>query len=203
MKVLRFLTVQTSIHAAQDDLQNPISVELAPLLALKRHRVNDIPQILISRDLGQLIVELIEMFLRLGIPSHLEELDPDLPRRRIELVQLLGGADDGALHIVRGLAVGDHDDVQRLRRVRVRLVLPHVDFEDLAQLLARRRATAGSDLAEDFLDGRCGGHVLVERAVGVVQEVDVDAVAIVGRADWCDRFQRSRGFGPSGASHTS
>ena len=57
-----------------------------------------------------------------GLLANLEELDADLPGRGVELVQLLRGADDDALHVVARLAVRDHDDIERLSAVGVGLV---------------------------------------------------------------------------------
>ena len=45
------------------------------------------------------------------ILADLEELDANLPGRRVEGVEFAGGADDDALDVVGRFAVGEDDDV--------------------------------------------------------------------------------------------
>ena len=141
------------------------------------------------------------MALRLLVLADLEELDTDLPRRRIELVELLRRCDERALDVVGGGAVGDADDVDWLSGFRVVFVLQEVGFEDSIELLAGWGGAAGSDLREDPVDFGGVGDVAVFRGVLSVEEEDIDAVSVVGGADGRDVLEGFLGLSPQRAGH--
>ncbi len=91
------------------------------------------------------------------------------------------------------------------------LKVAHVGDQDVAQPAARGRAAAGEGAAEDILDlqsvldivaggGAAVGHVADVRRP-VVEEVDVDAVRVVARADGRDAAQQRVDFAPPLADH--
>ena len=92
---------------------------------------------------------------RASLLAYLEELDADLPHRRIESVKLLGVRNDDGFGIVGRDAVGDDDDVERLHGVHVgflRFTFSEVRFQDGVQLGAGRGSASGLDRLEDPLD---------------------------------------------------
>ena len=135
-----------------------------------------------------LVVKFLQSLRGAGFGSDLEELNADLPRRSVELVEFFRSVDDDALRVVGGDAVGDDDDVERfdgLDVVTLAVKLREVRLQDLAEFGARGGAAARSDGVEDLLHLLRPRDVLVVDVVHVVQEVDVDAVFVEGGADWC------------------
>jgi hypothetical protein len=52
----------------------------------KRHRIHNIAQLIVSGEIPKSVIKLLEMLSSSGFLSHLEELNPNLPGRRIKLV---------------------------------------------------------------------------------------------------------------------
>lgn len=203
MKILTFLTIQASIDRPKHDLENSIASELATLCASERHSINDIAQLVIARDLSQLVVKLHEVFPGHLVAADLEELHANLPRGRIELVEFLRRRNQRRLDIVRRLAVSHDDDVERLRGIRLRGIAAHVRLQDPVETLARRCSAARTHRLEDLAHDRRVGDVVVEGRIWVVQEVEVDAVGVVRGADWRDGFDGVAGFAPAAAGHAA
>lgn len=180
-------------HALQDLIRRQ------PLATVPRDRIHHIPHI---ARLSELVVQLPQGLGGAPLVADLEELDPDLPGGGVQLVQFLRGRDDGGLDVVGGHAVGDDDDVDGLAVLGALLLAgAEVRAEDGIQAAAGRGAAAGADGAEDLLDALLGGDVLVLRRVGLVEEVDVDAVGVVGGADAGDGGEGLGGFAPEAAGH--
>ena len=132
------------------------------MLTPPRHCVDDIPEFFTS--LMDAVVEILQRLGCTGLFADLEELDPDLPGRRVELVQLLGVRDDDGFRIVAWDAVGDDDDVEGFHLLQVRLVrfaLLEVRLEDRVQLGTGECSASRPDRFEDTLDLACAGDVLV------------------------------------------
>jgi hypothetical protein len=200
MKLFR-LPIQPPCDRTKHYLENTISRKTTAIRISKRHSINDITQIVLPSNLRELIVKHLQMLRSLGVSADLEELDTDLPRGSIEVVELLRGLDERVLVVVRGNAVGDADNVHGLRRVRSGGVGDQVVFEEFVQSSASRSGAAGADSLKDFADsGRvCDVHVVV----GMVEEVDVNAIGVVRCADWGDGHQCVRGLAPEAAGHGS
>lgn len=147
------VAVEPPVDAAEHHLEHACGGQLAAAGAGEGHRVDNVAQVVVARQLLEPVVELLQVLARPRLVSHLEELDAHLPRWRVQPVQLLGCCDDGALHVVRGLAVGDDDDVDRLGRVWARLVPREIRPEDLVQALAGRGTAAGTHGGEDLVHG--------------------------------------------------
>lgn len=118
MKIFTLLPIQPPIHRAEHDLEDTVTSQLCSLLPCERHGVHNVPQIVIASDVRKFIVQLLQMGFRLLIAADLEELHADLPGGRVELVELLGGLDEGAFDVVAGFAVGDADYVDGFRGFR-------------------------------------------------------------------------------------
>jgi len=200
MKLLR-LAIQPPRHSPKHNLQNPRAAQSAPALPQKRHRVDNIPHITVISNISQIVVQLLQVLGRLGIAPDLEELHPDLPRRRLEAVELLRGLDQRAFEVVRGYAVGDADDVDWLCGAGLRLVVGEVAGEDVVERAADRGRAAGAHGLEDFAHRAGAGDVAVGRGWGVVEEVDVDSVGVVGGADRGDGHEGVGGLAPEAAGH--
>ena len=135
-----------------------------------------------------LVVKFLQSLRGAGFGSDLEELNADLPRRSVELVEFFRGVDDDAFGVVGGNTVGDDDDVERfdgLDVLALAVEFREVGFQDLAEFGSRGCASARSDGVEDLLHLLGPRDVLVVDVVHVVQEVDVDAVFVEGGADRC------------------
>lgn len=125
-----------------------------------------------------------------------------MPRGRVPAVELLGRSDDDALDVVGGDAVGDDDEIERFDVVgSLALEGGEVGFQDGVDAGAGRGAAARADGVEDGVDVGGAGDVFVLAAVLFVEEVDVNAVGVVGGADGRDGFERLRGFFPGAAGH--
>lgn len=143
----------------------------------------------------------------------MEELDSNLVRGRLDLVELLGVVHKDALRIVGGTAVGDDDDVDRLGRVKVTRTVGDVRnvwFEDAVKTRSRGCGTAGTNRLEQPLD--LAGVTDMEvsaRGLGagtdgggaVVQEVNVDTVWVVRRAERGDGAEGIADFSPRATGH--
>lgn len=201
MKPLSLLAIQPPIHRPKHDLQDPLATQPCALTSHKRHRIHNVSQLIVARNLRQLIVQLLQVPLRSLVPTDLEELHAHLPRRSVDLIELLRRRDERALNVVGGFAVGDADDVDRFRGVGIGLDAAEVGFENLVEALASGRAAAGSDGLEDLAHDGGLRDVVVEGGVWVVEEEDVDAVGVVRGADWCDGFECFGGLVPATSDH--
>lgn len=200
------------MHGSQHDLQQPVSGEDLSVITRPRDRVHDIADIVLTR---QRVIQLAQIIRRIGFASDLEELDADLPRLGPPRIQLLGRLHDDGLDIVAGHAVRDHDDVHRLYAhfLAVGLAfgrllhLGEVWFEDVVEPCAGRGAAERTDRVEDALDADGGGDVGVAAGgilgVAMIEEIDVDAVGIVGGADGRDGTESCCGFAPASACHAA
>jgi len=129
-------------------------------------------------------------------------LNANLPRGCIPAVELLGRGDDDALNVVGRNAVGDDDEVEGLDVVGAfAFEGSEVGFQDGVKAGAGRCAATGPDGVEDGVDVGGAGDVSVLAAIFFVEEVDVDAVGVVGGANGRDGFERLRGFFPGAAGH--
>ncbi len=191
--------IQPPIHRSQHGLQHHIRTQPLPTLPFPWHRIHNIPP---SAHLRQSIVQFPQRFRRTPFLPNLEELNANLPRGRIPAVELLGRGDDDALNVVGRDAVGDDDDVERLDVVGAfALEGGEVGFQDGVEAGAGRGAATGADGLENGVDVDGASDVSVLAAVFFVEEVDVDAVGVVGGADGRDGFERLRGFFPGAAGH--
>lgn len=202
----------SSDNTAQTHLQQTLSRQLLALLAGPRHGVDHVADIVGS---GECVVEFSQVLGGLGLPADLEELDADLPRLGVVRVEFLGGADDHALDVVAGHAVGDDNDVQGLdgRGLALGLCgygcgnLGEVRAQDVCQTRAGRGTPERSHRLEEVLH-RCRGGDVGVAAVGgvrvaVVEEVDVNAVRVVGCTDRGDGCECCRCFSPASSRHAA
>ena len=191
--------IQPAIHRSQHGLQHHIRTQILPTLPFPWHRIHNIPP---SAHLRQSIVQFPQRFRRTPFLPNLEELNANLPRGRIAAVKLLGRGDDDALNVGGRDAVGDDDDVERLDVVGAfALEDGEVGFQDGVEAGAGRSAATGANGVKDGVNIGGAGDVFVLAAVFFVEEVDVDAVGVVGGADGRDGFERLRGFFPGAAGH--
>lgn len=187
------------MHGAKHALHDLVGRE--PLSALPRHRVDHIPHIACH---SELIVQIAQRLRGASLLADLEELDPDLPRGGVELVEFPRRGDDGRFHVVGRHAVGDDDDVHRLAVFRALLLaLAEVRAQEAVEAASGRGAAARADGVEDALDVVLGGDVFVFGGVGLVQEIDVDAVGVEARADWGDGGEGVGDFAPGAACHAA
>ena len=200
MKLLR-LTIQPPSNSPKNDLQNPSTAQRRPALPQERHRINDIPHIAIVCNISKIVVQFLQMLCRLRITPDLEELDSDLPRRRLKPIELLRGLDQRAFEIVRRHAVGDADDVDWFGGFGPRLVVREVLGEDVVESAADGGCAAGAHGLEDFADGAGARYVAVVGRLRVVEEVDVDSVGVVRCADGGDGHQGVGCLAPEAAGH--
>lgn len=200
MQLLR-LAIKSPRHSTKHNLENAITRKGRPTFALEGHRVDDISHIFILRNISQIVIKLLQVPSGHRITPDLEELHANLPCRGIELVQFLRSLDESAFNVIRGLAVGDTDDVDGLFGLRLGCVLSEVFAEDLVESLAGERRASGSYGVEDFLHAACAGHV--EVFVFVVEEVDVNTVCVVSSADWRDGHKSVGCLSPEAACHGS
>ena len=118
----------------------------------------------------------------------------------------MGDENDDAFGIVGGDAVGDDDDIERfdnagVEGVFVGFAFREVRCQNLVEFGSRGRAAAGADSVKDARH-LCGvGDILVGGAVLGVEEIDVDAVFVVGGADRGDGSEGGAGFAPRAAGH--
>lgn len=202
----------SSHHTTQTDLQQALGCEFLTLLAGPRHGVDHVADVV---GAGQGVVQFRQVLGGLGLAADLEELDADLPRLGAQGVEFLGRADDDALDVVAGHAVGDDYDVEWFDRCRLAVGLTldglcdfrEVWSEDMGESRAGRGAAERTDGLEEILDGRSGGDVGVAAVGGVrvamVQEVDVNAIRVIGSTDGCNGREGCRGFPPAPPRHTS
>lgn len=185
------------MHRTKNTLQHPITRQ--PLTVLEGHRVDHIPH---PAYLREPIVQLPQRGRRTGLRAHLEELNANLPSGRVHTVEFARGADDGRFDVIGRHAVGDDDDIDGFDLLRpFRLALAEIRAEEPIEPHARRGASAGADGVEDLLDGLLGGDVFEFDVVGLVEEVNVDAVAVEGGADRGDGGDGGGGFAPGLAGH--
>lgn len=185
------------MHRPKHTLQNLIRRQ--PLPAIPRHRIHHIAHIARFR---QLIIQFPQCLRGAPLVTDLEELDADLPRGRVEFVQFLRRGNDGGLDVVGGHAVRDDDDVDGFAVfVPLLLAFAEVGAEEGVEAAAGRGAAAGADGVENLLDGLLGGDVFVLGRVALVEEVDVDAVGVVGGADAGDGGEGLGGFAPGASGH--
>lgn len=184
--------VQLLHDTAQDDLQNIIRRKR--LVAAHGRRVHDIPCL---GDLVQLIVEVLERIANRRVVAQLQQLDAQLMRGRLQLIQRLGRLDKRGLDVVVKLARGKHNQIPP-RKLAVLLDLVGVPAEQLGQTRTQVALPLGFDMGEDlgdavtrlklrepadaavprFADGLTGQEL--DEALGaVVDKVDVDAVRVV------------------------
>lgn len=153
----------------------------------------------------QLVVQVVEGLLHGGVRADVEELDADLVLGHLQVVEHAGDVDERGADVVLEHARRDDDEVERGLLV-VRLQLVAVPVEDLRQPRPEVALPARLDLVED---GRRRLAVLLglrpadpavprlahrearQQALGpVVEEVDVDAVRVVLRADATERLEQ-------------
>ena len=150
-------------HTSQHSLQDPIRIQsrATTVLALPGYRINHIPP---ARPPLEIVVQILQRVRRAVFLADLEELDADLPGRRVELLELLGGGNDDGFRVVGGDAVSDDDDVEGLHDVQIGFLgfaFPEVGLQDGVQLRACGGAAAGPDGLEDALHFARAGDVLV------------------------------------------
>lgn len=214
---IAFLTVQPSVHGAENDFKNTIACQLRARSTGERYRVHDVPQIRCLRNCCELVVEFHKVAPCTLIATDLEELHlcvvrvchewhcdvmtySDLPRWRIKLVELLGHFDEHTCNIILWLAVGDDNHIQRLRTLQVSFALKEAGLENPIEALASESRTMRSHRLEYVAHSADAGNIVVDRAFLCVEKEDVNAVGVVGRADWCYGLQSGAYLGPSGTS---
>ena len=204
--------IQTLDHSTEHHLEYSIRRKyLRTRPAVPGHCVHHIPHA--ATLLRQPVVELLERLSGAELAADLEELDADLVGRGVELVELLGDADDDRFRVVGGHAVGDDNHVDGLHATIVGvpgardlgLVVAQVGLDDLVDARSRRGAAGRTHPAEEALD-LVGVPDAAVPALGVgaaarVEEVDVDAVNIVGGADRGDGAQGFLDFSPGAPGH--
>lgn len=200
----------SSDDTSETNLQQSLCRELLALLARPRDSIDHVADIVRS---GERVIQLGQVLRGLGFASDLKELDSDLPGLGIVRVKFLGGADDHALDVVAGHAVGDDDDVERLDCCRLPLgLLRHrcgefgeIWPQDMCQSCTGGCASQRSDGLEEILDCRGGGDVGIAAVSGVgiamVEEIDVDTIRVVGGTDRCDGCDGCGCFSPAAACH--
>lgn len=189
-------------HGPEHHLQNPLPIQaFTATRPIPGKGINHIPHAALDL-LPQMVIQLDQHLLGLGILAHLEELHPNLPSRRIHAIQSTRRAQDDRFNVVGRLPVRNNDDVQRLDALLApRLQVLEIRFQDGVQARAGGGAAAGVHGLEYPLHGGGGGDVRVLGAVRGVQEVDVDPVGVVLRADRRDGLQRESGFAPGASCH--
>lgn len=203
VKILTLLPVQPSVHRAEHDLENTVACQMSPGLTCERDSVDNIPHITIARNFSELVIQLLQGRFSLLIATDLEKLDADLPGGCVELVQLLGGLDQRTLNVVAWFAIRDADDVHGLGCLGRIGVLAQIWSQDLVQTLAGWSTATRSHRIEDLSHSASSSDIVMERRVAMVEEVDVDAVSVVRRADWSDGLKCFASLAPKTACHGS
>lgn len=200
-------TIKLADDSTKDNLEHAVARENT-VVGIPGRSINHVADALCS----QVVVEFAERFFRRpGVPD-LEELDADLVQRRLELVELAGVLHDDALRVVCGTAVGDDDDVDRLDVIHVRGLaeLGGVRLEDVVQTRSRFRRAAWLHGPEDVVhDPRIIDLVVAAISLAlaaahsssVVEEVQVNAVAVAVRAYGRDAVQDAADLLPAAPVH--
>ena len=113
-------------------------------------------------------------------------MNPNLPWRRLKLVELLRYRTDDTFGIISGDTIRDDDDIERFDALDIVLLLLafcKIRFQDLIELSTSRGAPTRPDGVEDPLHLIGFSDVFVARIILGIQEVDVDTVFIVRSAD--------------------
>lgn len=160
MKLLR-LAIQAPHHCTKYNLQDSIAAQSCPAFSQEGHCVDDVSHVFVVSNVGEIVVKFLEMLSSFPVIADLEELHADLPRRSFELVKLLRSLYERALDVVRGNAISDADDVDRLGVLRILLIFVEIPFKDLLECASGWRCTAGSDCLEDFLYFACTCHIVM------------------------------------------
>ncbi|KNB13918.1 hypothetical protein FOXG_20973 [Fusarium oxysporum f. sp. lycopersici 4287] len=148
------LAIQASYNSTKNNLEDSICGQ--SLTVLRRSGIpscciNHITNTLVS----EIIVELTQSPSSTKLVANLEELNANLMRRRLDLIELLGVVNNDTLWVVRGTSVGDHDDIDRLGRVNVGRTAGKVGDVGLENAVKTRtcwRCSAGSDGLKQMLD---------------------------------------------------
>ena len=185
-------------HGAEHAFEHALGIQARAGGANPRNGIDHITH---AAPGAQGVVHVLQHALGSLVLADLEELDPDLPGRGVEAVEFLCGRDNGGVHVVGGLAVGDDDDIERLHGVfALFFQIGEIRAQDLVQAGSRRGPAAGLHAGEDGFHQRGGGDVFVFAVLGV-QEVDVDPVGVVLGAHGRDPLQRFGGFAPARPDH--
>lgn len=196
--------IQSPIHRARQHLQNPFPRDRLAVFSSDTRQPNIrriIHHIADPVQAGQRIVQLLQGLARALLVANLEELDPNLTQRRIQLIQASRSRHNHALRIIRGLAVRQHDDVQRLRvrcysaGVSRRSVQVEVGAQNAVEARRDRRDPSGPHEVEQPPDFVGGTHV-ARRVLRRVEEVHVDAVGVVFGRDSGDGLECCAGVAP-------
>lgn len=216
------LVVQFADHCTQDHLENTICRQRLIAARLDRTPGDSIDHVadvfvptapVVSPVRAQVVVEVAQSLSGRGLVSDLEELDADLVRGRVKLLELSGVAKDDALWVVGGASVRDYDDVDGLDILYIVLVLlqvSHVRPEDALQTSTGRGSCGREDGLEEVLDlvgvadvsvTTCGLALACSFSGSVVEKVEVNAVWIVGSTDGSNGGEGIADFSPRATGH--
>lgn len=150
-------------------------------------------------NISKVVVEFLEMPRGIRVAADLEELHANLPRRSFESVQLLRSLDENAFNVVTWRAVRNTDNVDRLRCPWLSLVARKVLLEHLVQPFPCRRCSSRLDGLEYVSHGVRISYVGI--LLRMVEEEDVNAVSVIGRANRRDHHDSVGGLTPQAAGH--
>jgi hypothetical protein len=204
--------VQASHNCTENNLEDSICRQRLTVVrasGVPSRCINHIANALLS----EVIVQLSKSLCRTKLVSDLEELNSNLVRGCLDLVELLSVMHEDTLRVIGGTAVGDDDDVDRLGRVKVTRAardVRNVWFENAVKTRSRGCRTAGTNRLEQLLDLAGVANLEVSaRGLGagtdsggaVVQEVNVDTVWVVRRAERGDGAEGIADFSPRATGH--
>lgn len=127
-----------------------------------------------------------------------------MPRWRFEFVKLRSYGNDDGFRVVSGNAVRDDNYVEGFDGIEVvffGFAVAEIGAQNGVEASSGRGSAAGADGLENTLHGFGAGDVLVGAVIAGVEEVDVDAVFVVGGADGGDGCKGGGGFAPGAAGH--
>lgn len=108
VQILTLLPNRPGIHGPKHNPEDTFSGKVSPNSRFMRDSVNHIPD-LASDDLRKFIIKSFKMNFGTVIVADLKEMDTDLPGRSVQLIECLGGSNDGGLNVDGGHAIGGDD----------------------------------------------------------------------------------------------
>lgn len=106
------LSIQAAIDSTKNNLHDAFAVQSTTVGAAPGDCIHHIADPTTTLDQG--IVQVSERLSRALFLAHLEELDSDLPWRRLQCIEFFGRVDDDTFRVVAGLAICDYDDIEWL-----------------------------------------------------------------------------------------
>ena len=198
------------MHRSKHTLHDPIRIERLARLSFPRYGINDVAEIRLTRSPTQIVIQLLEIFRSGLIRPNLEELDPNLPRRgrASGIIQPPRSVDNDTLRVIRECTVRDCNDIQRSDfRVLIPRQAAEIRVQDLHEPSANWCRSTGLDAAKDIADFFRGPDIRVRSgcmrgdSIAVVEEVDIDSILVMRRADRSDGSNGLLGFLPPWPGH--